>query len=1084
MKREVLPEARSGGSGKIGLRGRLLLAFVGISMFSVVAGLSGHYAFNAVTKALDRTGATIPPALAAVELTRESEQVLAAGPRMLNAKTDGEVERLWTVATGDLKTVDNLVGQVRTATIDPRALDGLSSNVSKLRDTLSQLKETAIERVRAATRREKLINDTFSAYRDFGTAWNRNFAELQSQVLQLRTTLSLASSTQERRSAIDRFDLAVATLLSLEQIQREAGQAYEFVTRGASIEDGVLLQAQASEARRAMRALEGRIDDLERELAAGLIEPARRLNAIIVGKEGLFITRHLENEAVRNGQRLITTNVALGDQLSVTVSGLVDRARKDIDTATLEARAVQQFGGAIQLGVVALSLISSVLIVWLYVGQNLIHRLMQLSGGMLAIAAGRQHTPIEIKGTDEIAAMAQVVEVFRKNTLERDELLTERAEAATRLEGIVEERTAELQERGNTLRVTFDNMDHGVVMFDDEFKLTSWNRQIVQLLELPESLLTGRQSFADFVHFLAKQGEYGDVDADAQLRKLTAEAGRHYSFERIRPNGTVLEIKHNPLPGGEMVIIYTDVTERKRYEEALTAARDQAEAMSRTKSSFLANMSHELRTPLNAIIGVTEMLQEDARDLKREDEVEPLGRVLRAARHLLALINDILDLSKIETGKMELSLEFFAVTPLIDEVVKTLETLAAKNGNRVIVDCSPKVGTIHADQMRLRQALLNLASNANKFTERGMVTISADRREEGDREWIAISVADTGIGMTAEQVGKLFQEFSQADASTTRKYGGTGLGLAISRRFCQMMGGDITVKSESGRGSLFTIRLPVIAQDSAVQSAASMRLPLTITKDGAPLILVVDDDVTVREVVGRYLERAGFTVASADDGQEGLRLARELHPAAMTLDIMMPGIDGWTVLAAIKGDPELQDIPVVLLTIVDEKNRGFSLGASEYLVKPVDRDKLTGVLRSVVGSRDRRVLVVDDDDIGRKAVRAALQQDGWSVTEAENGRLALDQLAKDQPSAIILDLMMPEMDGFTFLDEVRRRPEWRAIPIVVITAKDLTAEDRSHLNGGVERIIAKTGDGDLLNELLGALTQCIERRNKERLITT
>jgi CheY-like chemotaxis protein len=263
-----------------------------------------------------------------------------------------------------------------------------------------------------------------------------------------------------------------------------------------------------------------------------------------------------------------------------------------------------------------------------------------------------------------------------------------------------------------------------------------------------------------------------------------------------------------------------------------------------------------------------------------------------------------------------------------------------------------------------------------------------------------------------------------------------------------------------------------------------MRSPSAITRDGAPLILIVDDDVTVREVVGRYLERAGFTVASADGGQEGLRLARELHPDAMTLDIMMPGIDGWTVLAAIKGDPALQDIPVILLTIVDEKNRGFSLGASEYLVKPVDRDKLTGLLRNIVGARDSRVLVVDDDDMGRKAVRAALQQDGWNVTEAENGRRALDELAKDLPSAIVLDLMMPEMDGFTFLDEVRRKPEWRAIPVVVITAKDLTAEERSRLNGGVERIIAKTGHDDMLNEVLGALTQCIERRNKERLVTT
>ena len=280
------------------------------------------------------------------------------------------------------------------------------------------------------------------------------------------------------------------------------------------------------------------------------------------------------------------------------------------------------------------------------------------------------------------------------------------------------------------------------------------------------------------------------------------------------------------------------LAELRNTQEELKLARDQAMDASRTKSGFLANMSHELRTPLNAIIGVTEMLLEDARDLKRDDEVGPLERVLRAARHLLALINDILDLSKIEAGKIELSAEIFAIAPFLDEVVKTLETQAAKNGNRFVVDCSPEVGTIYADQMRLRQVLLNLATNANKFTERGTVTVAANRKQEDGREWIIISVLDTGIGMTEEQIGKLFQEFSQADTSTTRKYGGTGLGLAISRRFCRMMGGDIAVNSERGRGSAFTVRLPAIAREVVTAPTASIRTRSAVTKSGTPLILI------------------------------------------------------------------------------------------------------------------------------------------------------------------------------------------------------------------------------------------------------
>jgi signal transduction histidine kinase len=244
------------------------------------------------------------------------------------------------------------------------------------------------------------------------------------------------------------------------------------------------------------------------------------------------------------------------------------------------------------------------------------------------------------------------------------------------------------------------------------------------------------------------------------------------------------------------------------FDEIQDKSRQLADA-SQHKSQFLANMSHELRTPLNAIIGVTEMLREDAEALKQDPE--PLDRVLGAGRHLLALINDILDLSKIEAGRMELNLDNFALPPLIDEVVKTIEPLAAKNGNQIAVQCDPAISTMHADQMRLRQALLNLMSNANKFTEKGTVTVAARQGQENGRDWITLSIADTGIGMTAEQMGKLFQEFSQASSKTTSKYGGTGLGLVISRRFCQMMGGDITVASEPGKGSVFTVRLPATA---------------------------------------------------------------------------------------------------------------------------------------------------------------------------------------------------------------------------------------------------------------------------------
>ena len=494
--------------------------------------------------------------------------------------------------------------------------------------------------------------------------------------------------------------------------------------------------------------------------------------------------------------------------------------------------------------------------------------------------------------------------------------------------------------------------------------------------------------------------------------------------------------------------------ERKQAEQDLIAAKNAAEASSRTKSQFLANMSHELRTPMNAILGYSEMLQEEAEEEGLDSFTPDLQKIQSAGKHLLALINDILDLSKIEAGKMELYLEDFSVPEMLADVSATVQTLVEKKRNRFEMDFSPEVGAMHADLTKVRQSLFNLLSNAAKFTENGVVSLRVRR----DGAFYVFDVEDTGIGMTAPQMAGLFEAFSQADASTTRKYGGTGLGLAITRRFCRMMGGDTLVQSEPGTGSIFTMRLPVQVSAEPEAAPAAVHKTESVSRRSEDTVLVIDDDPAARDLMRRFLTREGFHPETASNGEDGLRLARQLKPAAITLDVMMPGMDGWTVLQRLKADPDTQDIPVVMLTMVDDKNIGFALGAADYMTKPIDRSRLAAILsryRCADSEAGCRVLLVEDDATTREMMKTLLEREDWRVEEAENGRIALERLQTAAPDLILLDLMMPEMDGFEFAHRLRERPEWRRIPVVVLTARDITPQDRQRLNGDVEKIIEK-----------------------------
>ena len=523
---------------------------------------------------------------------------------------------------------------------------------------------------------------------------------------------------------------------------------------------------------------------------------------------------------------------------------------------------------------------------------------------------------------------------------------------------------------------------------------------------------------------------------------------------------------------GELRELYSSMEDKIRARtrelqlanEELLVARVAAEEANKTKSAFLANMSHELRTPLNAIIGYSEMLQEDMLDKGDEDPIDDLKKIEGAGRHLLGLINDILDLSKIEAGKMEVFIEEVSIAPLVKDVVSIIRPLAEKNGNAVELVCPADIGSFGSDETKVKQCLLNLVSNANKFTSNGKVSVLVERDAASN---VVFRVSDTGLGMNEEQLGRLFQAFTQADASTTKRFGGTGLGLAITKHFCVALGGDIAVESRPDEGSTFTITLPDQKKAPVKERVASELAAPHAT------ILVVDDDATARDLMTRTLESKSYRVIAARHGLEALALARQHKPDAITLDVMMPQLDGWGVLKQLKEDPELKNIPVIMVTILNERALAIPLGASELLTKPIDRERLTSLLAQYCSNPlENTVLVVEDDAATRDLMSRSVSAIGYKSATAVNGQDGLDWLAKNPaPDLILLDLMMPKVDGYGFLRELRKQRSYDRIPVIIVTAKELSADDIRDLREMSADIITK--DHDYLDEMISVMRHCL-----------
>jgi signal transduction histidine kinase/DNA-binding response OmpR family regulator len=577
---------------------------------------------------------------------------------------------------------------------------------------------------------------------------------------------------------------------------------------------------------------------------------------------------------------------------------------------------------------------------------------------------------------------------------------------------------------------------------------------------------------------LHEPGFFANLDA-------TLKAGNTWSgvLKSKTRDGRLVQLETTIAPirdeRGEIVhhvAVKRDITERLERQQALNLtnkalkqARDAALTASRAKSEFLANMSHELRTPLNAILGYSEMLLEeheggDAQMLK------DLNRIHTSGSHLLALINDVLDISKIEADKIELHYERIVVADLVETVRATLDPLAKKNENEIVIDIGDGIDAVTADRTRLRQILFNLLSNACKFTRHGRVGLAIEKFEHHGEPWVQIQVSDSGIGISESQQQRLFQPFVQADASTTREFGGTGLGLVICKRLCEIMGGDISMESEIDVGTTFTIRLPI---DSRIGSK-----PIVVAPDGATYtILLIDDDPNIQDLFSRALTKRGFNVQVASNGTEGLIFAHQLQPDAIVLDVKLPGMSGWEVLSTLKLSADTKSIPVIMLTIMEQREVGQSLGAVDYLVKPIEPNQLTDALRRHIHQHSARVLVVEDDEPTRELICRTLENAGHATIEAENGQVALDKLDEANADVVVLDLMMPVMDGVTFLHHLRAHSRFSALPVLVATARMLSDTERQELETMVERVIEKNAFSrrELLDRIDHQVCRILER---------
>jgi signal transduction histidine kinase len=823
----------------------------------IVATLVGLYVFAEVRKSLDRiTETALPPALAAGGLSAKAELIVAAGPAMLASAASEEVGKVSGTVFQELANAGTILTELRQEAGRLPEIERIGEVISKLRANLGLLQSVSLEKISLESTRKALVEDTFVAYREFDQVWGPRYNDLRGLVMGLQNGIaSRPQAQQDQREQIRNLNQAIVALLPVQQIRRESSVTFEVIQRASATADARELADYRRQALRSIASIDALMSDIDPDLSTELFRPVARIRAAVRDATNIFTVRDRELETVAQSKRLIEENASLSSTLHAAVEQLVARLREEIAAADAAAKRTQRVSTSVLIAVAVLAIISSLLIVWLYVGRNLVARLTRLSGAMLALADGRRDVRVVATGNDEVAAMARAVEVFRDNAVALDELLAERERSAAHLETIVQDRTRELERRQNVLRVTFENMGHGALVFDRELRLTAWNDQVRALLELPDEILNEGTTFPAFIRFLAERGEFGPGDPEEQIRtRITPD--RSYIGERARPDGTVLEVRRNPLPGGGSVSIYTDITERKHRERELEIARDAAtEARRTTEAAYreleaaqanlihaekmaslgqlTAGIAHEIKNPLNFVNNFAEISGELTEEL--QEALAPAASSL--APETRAAVGELLEMLKANLGKVAQhgrradsivknmllhSREGSGERRTVDLNATVEESInLAYHGTRaekrdfnitLTKDLDPKVGAVEVYPQELTRVLLNIVSNGF-YAAHKRKTQTADPAFEptlvvstrGFDDRVDIRIRDNGTGIPDDAKGKIFNPFF-----TTKPAGeGTGLGLSLSYDIVvKQHGGTIEVATEAGSFTEFRISLP------------------------------------------------------------------------------------------------------------------------------------------------------------------------------------------------------------------------------------------------------------------------------------